>query len=104
LATLETAVRNELVGRCMMYLTMICTHITLLAVCDFLRFNSLDGLLFGAIDSAAVDITSDSVVIEDESLVCWQDVELVMLVADGPTYINPGGFHKPSRRQAYLSL
>jgi hypothetical protein len=59
-----------------------------LAVGECLRFNSLEGLLCGAIDSAIVAIVSDGVLSEDKSFVCWQDVELVMLAADGRTYVN----------------
>jgi hypothetical protein len=83
------AVWIKSVGCCMICLPKLRTYMTLLAMGDFLRFNSLDGLLFCAIDSVAGAILSDSAVAEDESLVCWQDVELVMLVADGRTYIIP---------------
>jgi hypothetical protein len=51
-----------------MRVTMIRTYMTLLAVGDFLRFNSLDGLLFGAIGSAAVAILSNSVVLAGKLL------------------------------------
>jgi hypothetical protein len=75
----------------MMCMLMIHTYMTLLAMGDFLRFNSLDGLFFGAIDSAAVAIVSVGLVWEDKSSVCWQngDGDLVLLVADGGTYVIP---------------
>jgi hypothetical protein len=41
---------------------MVRTYMTLLAVGDFLRFNNRDGLVLGAINSAAVAVVSDSVV------------------------------------------
>jgi hypothetical protein len=91
------AVRIKSVGSSMMCMVMIHTYMTLLAVGDFLRFNSLDGLLCSAIDPAAVAIVSDGAVVEDKSLVCRQEAELVMLVADGGTYINPGGLSQASK-------
>jgi hypothetical protein len=45
---------------------------TLLAVGDFLRFKSLDGLFFGAIGLAAVAIVSDGVVAWCWGINCWR--------------------------------
>jgi hypothetical protein len=69
-------VRNESIGCCMMYLTMICTHITLFVVDDFMRFNSLDGLVDDAIGLLEPRLR-DSVVVEDKLAARVQNVRLV---------------------------